>query len=59
MSLSGQIALLLDLSVRPAEAFADIADAAYFHAGFANPAILGYLEAAASGAGRLCLRQLT
>jgi hypothetical protein len=59
MSLSGQIALLLDVSVRPAEAFTDIADAVYLQAGFANPTILGYPEAAASSAGRLRLRQLT
>jgi len=44
---------------RFAEAAVEIVDAAGFGLGFANPPLVGYPEAAASGAGRRRFRQLT
>ena len=59
MCLLNQVAHVWNAPARFAEAAAEIVDGAGFCVGFANPALVGYPEAATSGAGGPRFRQLT
>ena len=59
MPLLNQVAHVWNAPARFAEAAAEIVDIASFGLGSANPALVGYAEAATSGAGRRRFRQLT
>ena len=59
MPLLNQVPITWRAPARLAEAGAEIVYIASFGLGFANPALVGYAEAATSGAGRRRFRQLT
>ena len=59
MSFLNRVPPLGNAPAQPVEAGAEISGTAGFGPGFANPALVGYAEAARSGAGRRRFRKLT